>query len=308
MIEVEGVWKSYDDLVAISDFRLRVAAGRTMGLIGPNGSGKTTLLKMLCTLAKPDCGTLRVGGYDCLSEPREVRRRISFMPAEFGVPLTMSIVEYMEYFACACGVPPRQRSARVRDVMDLTDLSGREEVLLRSLSTGNKQRVLLAKTLLADSPLLVLDEPASGLDPRARAEVRALLKELAGMGKTIVISSHILADLEDICSDICIIEKGRMVLSGGIEELRGGFKRPHKLVRLRLKEADLEPAKLLLGRLEGVLGVERDRAMLEVGSRDDNCNYILRALIENGVEILEMTEQRPDLEDIFMGSTKGVVS
>jgi len=308
MIDVQGVWKSYDNVTAVWDFSFTVEPKQTMGLIGPNGSGKTTLLSMISTLAKPDRGSIRVCGKDSISEPQEIRRRISFMPAEFGAPGDMSILEYMDYFACAYGIPRKSRRASIDDVMELTDLTGREEILVRSLSTGNKQRLLLAKTLLGDPELLILDEPASGLDPRARAEVRALLRELARMGKTILISSHILADLEDICDSICIIEQGKKVIAGSLDDLRNSYKTPNRIVHLRTRPEKAEEAAEHLRRLEGVLGCEVENASLTVASEQANCNFILSRLIQAEIEILEMHEERPDLEDIFLESTKGIVS
>jgi ABC-2 type transport system ATP-binding protein len=192
--------------------------------------------------------------------------------------------------------------------MELTDLKGREDVFIRGLSTGNKQRVLLAKTLLSDPEILVLDEPSSGLDPRARSEVRSLLKELASMGKTILISSHILADIEDICSHICIIEQGRRVTAGPIEGLREDFRTAHKIVHLKLNEADVDEAVGLLSQLEDVVECEREGTVVHLSSLLENCNFILKTLIEADIEILGMSEELPDLEDIFLETTKGVVS
>ncbi len=308
MIRVESVWKRYDTVVAVRDFSFSVARGMTMGLIGPNGSGKTTLLRMISTLAKPDSGSIRIGGVCCLENPRAIRRQLAFMPAEYGYPPNMTIREYLDYFACAAGVPRHQRDASIDEILELTELRANHDVLIRGLSTGNRQRLLLAKTLLGDQELLLLDEPASGLDPRARAEVRALLKELAKMGKTIVISSHILADLEDICDSVCIIEQGRMIASDNIEELRGKHRAPNRLVHLRVAEGKVPQAAALIGNLDDVLKCEIFQGRLEVASVNANCNFILRCLLDNDIEVLELVEDRPNLEDIFIASTKGVVS
>ena len=308
MIHVDSLWKSYDTLIAVREFGLSVGEGQTMGLIGPNGSGKTTLLRMMTTLAKPDRGSIDICGFDALDKPREVRRRVALMPAEFGFPMDMSIREYMEYFACAAGVKRHARKRIVDEVMELTDLAGRGDVIVRGLSTGNRQRLLLAKTLLSDPEILFLDEPASGLDPRARAEVRALLKELAAMGKTVVISSHILADVEDLCTHICILEEGRHVVSGPISELRSQYASANKVVHLRVPEDRLNEAVSLLAEVPDILQCERDGNEIQAASVRNNCNYILKVLIDADLEILEMREEAPNLEDIFMMSTKGIVS
>ncbi len=309
LLQATGICKNYDTVAAVFDFDLAVARNETLGLIGPNGSGKTTLLRMLATIAKPDEGELRVCGLDALAEPNKVRQHISFMPAEYGTPQDMTIAEYLNYFACAAGVRRRHRRQTVADVLELTDLLGREDVIVRGLSTGNRQRLLLAKTLLGDPDILLLDEPASGLDPRARAEVRALLRELASMGKTIVISSHILADLEDICSSICIIEKGEKVSGGSLEDLRERHAAPHRVVHVRVSPADVERAVRSLGDLPKVMRCEEEEpGVLAVATTEENCNFILRRLIDGEIEILEMHEERPDLEEIFLKSTRGVVS
>ena len=308
MIEIEGLCKSYDTVEAVCDLDLQVARGQTLGLIGPNGSGKTTLLRMIATLAKPDCGSVTVDGVDAVHTPRDVRRMLAFMPAEFGFPQDMSIGEYMDYFAALWGVHHRERPARLAEIMELTDLAGREDVVVRGLSTGNKQRLLLAKTLISDPALLLLDEPASGLDPRARTEVRAILKELHTMEKTIVISSDILADIQDLCSHVCILEAGEKVLAGAVDELRNGVSRAERVVRLRLGGDCLDAAAERLLQLPGVVSCEVVDCWLHVASAETNCNYILRDLIEAGLEILELHEDRLDLEDVFIQSTRGRVT
>ncbi len=308
MIRAVTLTKTYDAVVAVSELSLTVEKGRTMGVIGPNGSGKTTLLRMISTLAKPNGGALSVCGFDALRLPREVRRRISFMPAESSLPLNMTIGEYMSYFACACAVPFRERTAVIGRALQLTDMNGREEVTVRSLSTGNRQRLLLAKTLLPDPELLVLDEPAAGLDPRARIEIRTFLKELAGMGKTIIVSSHILADIESICTDICILEAGKEKLAGTIEELRDRFASAQKLIRIRVPEENVKDGCARLDRIEQVTACRTEGNVLCVTSSSPDCNALLKALIDSEIQVLEVREERPDLEDIFMESTKGVVS
>jgi ABC-2 type transport system ATP-binding protein len=308
VIQIQGVWKSFDTLVAVRDVSLQVEQSQTLGLIGPNGSGKTTLLRMISTLAKADRGEIHVCGANAHTEPRDVRRKIAFMPAEFGSPMDMSIYEYMDYFACAVGIPRHGRQDIIGSVLELTDMQGRDEVMVRGLSTGNRQRLLLAKTLLTDPEILILDEPASGLDPRARAEVRALLGELSSMGKTILLSSHILADVEDICTHICILERGANVLAGPLSELREQFDVAHKVIRIKVPHDKFDEAAALLEQLPEVMKCDRVDSLLQVSSHEENSNSILKNLIDADIEILEMAEVRPDLEDIFLDSTKGVVS
>ncbi|MGK0190398.1 MAG: ABC-2 type transport system ATP-binding protein [Verrucomicrobiales bacterium] len=308
MIHVENVWKAYDTLVAVREVSLQLESGRTLGLIGPNGAGKTTLLRMLATLVKPDRGVIEIAGMDVCKHPRDVRRCISFMPAEFGSPPDMTMREYMRYFASLAGIDKRARDAGIDQAFALTELTGRDEVMVRSLSTGNRQRLLLAKTLINDPRLLILDEPSSGLDPRARVEVREILQELAGMGKTIVISSHILADLEEICSDICIMEAGRMVLAGDIDQLHQKFTRTHKLLRLRVPSAEIAVTQSRLEALADIISCEVENDWVVAASSRENSNFILRELLNHDIQILELQEDKPDLEDMFIHSTAGEVT
>jgi ABC-2 type transport system ATP-binding protein len=308
MISIQRLTKTFDKTVAVNSVDLQVESGQTVGLIGPNGSCKTTLLRMISTLAKPDKGSITIHGIDATHAPRTIRGMLSFMPAEFGFPKQMNIGEYMDYFACLAGIPYRQRRKTLNQVLELTDLKGRESESVRGLSTGNRQRLLLAKTLLGDPELLILDEPASGLDPRARTDVRMILKELAAMGKTIIISSHILADLQDICSHVCILEAGKLVLHGNVKELLTRKSATERVVQIELAPGDRERARQLISTLEGIDACAIRDELLEVVSHLENCNFILKALIDADLEILGMAEQRMNLEDVFLSSTKGVVT
>lgn len=308
VVEIDNVTKTFDDLIAVDRVSLRVAKGQTLGLIGPNGAGKTTLLRIICSLAKPDSGDVRVDGTSVLKNPREVRNRLGFMPAEFGSPRNLSIGEYLDYFACMHGVPRGERQRRVSDVCELTDLRGREHVMVKGLSTGNKQRLLLAKTLLHDPQLLILDEPASGLDPRARNELREIVKQLAAMGKTIIISSHILPDIEDISDRIGILEAGRLVLDGDLESLRTASGTAKRIVKVRVDASKTAQAMKLITSMESVAScVERD-GFLVIDADVDQGNAILAVLIHHEIRISQFAEDEPNLEEIFMRSTAGKVT
>lgn len=308
VVEISNVTKTFDDLTAVDGVSLRVQKGQTLGLIGPNGAGKTTLLRIICSLAKPDSGDIRIDGQSVLNNPRQVRQRLGFMPAEFGSPRNLSIGEYLDYFACMYGVSRVERKQRVADVCELTDLSGREHVMVKGLSTGNKQRLLLAKTLLHDPQLLILDEPASGLDPRARNELRAIVKQLASMGKTIIISSHILPDIEDISDQIGILEAGRLVLDGDLSTLRSESGSSKRVIKLRVPDDSVAQAKDLLTDLDAVSSCEVRDEFLVVNSDEDNSNFVLAELLKHDIRVIQFAEDEPNLEEIFMRSTAGKVT
>ena len=308
VVEIEGITKTYDDLIAVDDISLRVEQGQTLGLIGPNGAGKTTLLRIICSLAKPDRGDVRIQGQSVRESPRLVRQQMGFMPAEFGSPRSQDIGEYLAYFACLHGIPKSERPQRIRDVCELTDLSGRENVLVSGLSTGNKQRLLLAKTLLHDPQLLILDEPASGLDPRARTELRAIVRELARMGKTIIISSHILPDIEEISDHIGILEAGKLVLDGELRSLRNQYSSSQRIVRLQVPIDDIPRSARILSELDEVVACEQRDQFLILQTNETTGNFALAALLAHEIHILQFAEDTPNLEEIFMRSTAGKVT
>ena len=307
-IDVRDVTRTYDDLKAVSQVSFALPTGKTLGLIGPNGAGKTTLLRMICTLVQPDSGDVLVQGFSARHQPREVRRRLGFMPAEFGSPRGVSIAEYLEYFACLFGLSATDRAARIRDVCELTELRGREGVLVNGLSTGNRQRLLLAKTLLHDPTVLVLDEPASGLDPRARNELRAIIRTLASLGKSVLISSHILPDIEDISDQIAIMEAGQLVLHGDLGSLQQAHADHRRSVRLKVPEADLTRARELLVALPQVLTCELADRGLAIVFEGDDTSLLLSALLQARIHITFFAENEVDLEQIFMRTTAGKVT
>ncbi|NLH08413.1 MAG: ABC transporter ATP-binding protein, partial [Chloroflexi bacterium] len=220
IIETKDLTKHYGSVVAIQDLSLNVEEGAIYGFVGPNGAGKTTTMQILTTLLQPTAGEAYVAGYSVTKNPREVRRAIGYMPDFFGVYDDMKVWEYLDFFAACYDIPEAERGPLIRDLLDLVDLSHRADAMVDSLSRGMKQRLCLARTLAHDPQVLILDEPASGLDPRARIEIRQLLVELANMGKTIFFSTHILADVQEICTQVGIIEAGRLVMEGDIEEMQ----------------------------------------------------------------------------------------
>lgn len=309
MLVVEHLRKVYGNLVAVQDLSLRLEPGDIFGFIGPNGAGKTTSIRMLATLLTPTSGTATVDGIDLFRYPEEARALIGYMPDFFGVYDDVKVWEYLDFFAASYKIPREQRAQIIDDVLALTDLTVKRDAYLEELSRGMKQRLCLAKTLVHDPKVLLLDEPASGLDPRARIEFRDLLKELSAMGKTILVSSHILPELADFSTTIGIIEKGQMLLTGGVQDIlaqiNGG-----RAVDIRLAPGDdLVRASDILLALPGVATIETDddtlmvsfdRAILEQ-------HRLISTLVNTGFRVETCGECRLDLEDLFMSVTKGAV-
>src|SRR4028119_977228 len=255
MIQIKDVTKTYRDLTAVRDLNLTIEKGDVFGFIGPNGAGKTTTIKVLATLLEPSSGQAFVDGIDVIRNPLEVRRVIGYMPDFFGVYDDVKVWEYLDFFAAAYKIPVAKRKGIIDDVLELTDLTGKREAYVESLSRGMKQRLCLAKTLVHDPKVLLLDEPASGLDPRARIEIKELLKELKAMGKTILVSSHILPELADFCTSVGVIERGELIVAGPIAEVMraatGG-----RVLEIRVPESDRGRAADILAGVEHVQGVK----------------------------------------------------
>jgi ABC-2 type transport system ATP-binding protein len=308
MIKLEGVSKYYKSFPAVNDVSLEIGRGEVFGFIGPNGAGKTTTIKMLATLMLPSSGTLSVGGYDIVREPHEVRRMIGYMPDSFGVYDDLLVWEYLDYFAALYKVPAVQRKQSISDVLELTDLTIKRDAQVMSLSRGMKQRLCLAKTLIHDPDVLLLDEPASGLDPHARIEIRELIRELCRMGKTVVVSSHILTELADFCTSIGIIEAGRLLTAGRIADITAQLS-GNVMLEIMVKGDAAQAADSLAERTD-IKRVVSDglRITAEFMGHPDDVDEVLQYLVSRGVRLLSFTRTEADLEDIFLKITRGVVA
>ncbi len=308
MIELINFGKQYGDFTAVENLNLKIEAGEMFGFIGPNGAGKSTSIRFLATLLKATTGEGVVNGYSVTQQPMEVRRSVGYMPDNFGVYDGMKVWEFLDFFAVAYQIERGQRKQVIGDVLELLDLEHKRNDFVNGLSRGMKQRLCLAKTLVHDPPVLILDEPASGLDPRARLEVKALLTELRRMGKTILISSHILTELADCCSSIGIIERGQLLLQGPIDEVYRQI-RGNRIVKIRF----LEHMELGLSVIRSLpetreVQVEEGRCTVELAGDDAGVAKLLSRLVENGVTMVSFAEQEPTLEDVFMMVTKGLVT
>jgi len=308
MIELRGFGKDYGDFMAVESLDLNIAEGETFGFIGPNGAGKSTTIRFLATLLRATRGDGTVNGYSVSAEPMEVRRSVGYMPDNFGVYDGMKVWEFLDFFAVAYQIGRTQRKQVIRDVLELLDLTHKRDDFVNGLSRGMKQRLCLAKTLVHDPPVLILDEPASGLDPRARIEVKALLKELRRMGKTILISSHILTELADCCTSIGIIERGQLLMHGPIDDVYRRI-RGNMVIEARLGEG-LDRGLALIRSNPDVQDVQvlDDRVTIEFAKPDHDGAVLLRQLVEAGIEVRSFAEKEPTLEDVFMMVTKGLVA
>ncbi|MCB9009371.1 MAG: ABC transporter ATP-binding protein [Ardenticatenaceae bacterium] len=314
IIEIQGLTKKYGDLTALHDLSLNIEEGEVFGFIGPNGAGKTTTMRILTTLLKPTGGKAWVAGESVIDNPRAVRRNIGYMPDFFGVYDDMKVWEYLDFFAACYDIPPATRLGMIDDLLALVDLGHKKDAFVDSLSRGMKQRLCLARTLAHDPQVLILDEPASGLDPRARIEMRELLRELKLMGKTIFFSSHILSEVADICTSIAILEAGGLVAYGDMAEMKRQL-RAHRLMQLRVL-GDLTPVQEFLLRHEAVesittaeeADIPSDALRFDFTGDDESLSNLLASLIANNFRVVAFQEETGDLEDVFLQVTKGLVN
>ena len=313
IIELRDLTKRYGDLLAVDSLNLTIEEGAVFGFIGPNGAGKTTTMRILTTLLRPTSGEARIGGHSVSDDPQAVRRLIGYMPDFFGVYEDMKVWEYLDFFAACYDVPAAARPVMIDDLLALVDLGGKRDAFVESLSRGMKQRLCLARTLTHDPQVLILDEPASGLDPRARIEMRELLRELQQMDKTIFFSSHILAEVADICTSIGIIENGRLVAAGGVADMMRRL-RAHRQVTVRFvpgAAVDLAALAVELGGEAGVLAATAagdaatETLHLDFDGDDAALSGLLARLVGRGLPVLSFSEERGDLEDVFMHMTQG---
>jgi ABC-2 type transport system ATP-binding protein len=308
MIKTHELTKVYGETHAIWQLSLDLAEGDLFGFIGPNGSGKTTTMRILATLLQPTWGEAYVCGYSIYTHPREIRRLIGFMPDFFGVYDDMKVIEYLEFFAAAYRIRGPQRQKVCNQVLELVELGYKRQALVTSLSRGMTQRLGLARVLLHDPQVLLLDEPASGLDPRARIEIRGLLKELSKLGKTIMVSSHILPELADICNKVGIIEHGELLASTDVPELMRRV-RQQPLLQIGLA-GDLDGPARLLEQHPRVEKVEpRDgRLWVTLAAGTEDYSDLPTLLIQAGYRLTLFKLDEIDLETAFMALTKGITA
>jgi ABC-2 type transport system ATP-binding protein len=307
-IEIKNLARYFGKTAAVKDLNLTVPEGALFGLIGPNGAGKTTTIRMLAGLLEPSEGEIIINGVPANHDWREISRQIGYMPDFFGVYEDMLVWEYLDFFGRCHDLPALHRMRVVDELLELVDLSNKRDDYVQTLSRGMRQRLCLAHTLVHDPQILLLDEPASGLDPRARLEMRELLKELGAMGKTIILSSHILHELAELCDSIGIIEKGSLVISGNLNEIKQAALKQRTLKISML--SNLEEARQFLVGYPGVGEIFQSNHTLEVlflGSEEEAAN-LLAAMITNGIKVTRFSETISDLEEVFLQLTEGEVA
>ncbi|WMI80654.1 ABC transporter ATP-binding protein [Anaerotignum sp. MB30-C6] len=305
MLEIKELVKKYGKFTAVDHLSISVGKGEICGFVGPNGAGKTTTMRIMAGLLNATSGNVIIDGVDVTKNPRALREKIGYMPDFFGVYDNLKVTEYMDFYAGAYGIPYKERGPIMDNLLEIVDLAHKKDSYVDSLSRGMKQRLCLARSLVHDPELLILDEPASGLDPRARVEMKEVLKQLQEMGKTIIISSHILPELAEMCTEVCIINQGKLAAQGSVQEIMHKLSQK-RIVHVRpLKEMDkmlqiLKEQPLVRAIVENTKDVEFDFT-----GTDEQLANILKQLVVADIPLLSFKEKEGNLEEVFMQVTGG---
>lgn len=310
VVMTENLTKKYGEFTALDGLSISVDRGRILGFIGHNGAGKTTAIRILVGLSRPTSGRATIAGADCVKHSRRVKRLVGYMPDRFGSYDNMRVREYLDFFGAAFGIPRKDRVKRIDEVLDVTASRYMQDRYVETLSHGMQQRVGIARTLLHDPEVLILDEPANGLDPEARIEMRTILLRLADLGKTLIVTSHILPELARICHQVAILHKGKLEAFGSLKEVTQHFKQ-NRIVEVQLASAnDIDKA---VASISAIIGTTDDitpspaEAIVRFRSdkRDEELGGILSRLVEGGVSVTQFREEAGDLEDAFLSVTRG---
>lgn len=304
MLEIRGLRKNYKKFTALNGIDLDVKEGEIFGFIGPNGAGKTTTMRIACGLLNPTDGSVKIDGVDVIKNVQKTKKLIGYMPDFFGVYDNLKVTEYLDFYASVYGIKGEAKLKMIDDLLELVDLTDKRDFFVDDLSRGMKQKLCIARCLVHNPKLLVLDEPLSGMDPRARAEMKKVLVTLKEMGKTIIVSSHILSELSEICTSIGIINKGNVLLNGPVEEVINKVYN-NQTVEIVVKY-DVEKAKTLLKELDFVQSIDLldSKLTVSVNGNDDQIILMTRSLVNKGIPVITITKKTQNLEDLFLEVTK----
>ncbi|MFJ8261714.1 ATP-binding cassette domain-containing protein [Rummeliibacillus sp. NPDC094406] len=308
MIEIKGLTKKYGSFYALQGLDLTINEGTVFGFVGANGAGKSTTFSILSTLLQPTAGEALIDGISVTQNPEYIRKLIGYMPDFFGVYDQLKAEEYLDFFGSSYGIPAEQRAKLIPQLLELVNLSHKRYDYVDVLSRGMKQRLCLARTLIHDPKVLILDEPASGLDPRARVEMRDILKQLKEMGKTILISSHILPELAEMCDEIGVIEQGKLIAHGSVAEIQAQLMGERFITAKYQAEYDMNLAKQFLEEYPFVSSIEitENKLNFRFNGSDEDQMKLLKQIVQHEVPILSFAEDEKDLEDVFMAITEEV--
>lgn len=305
MLKIEGLVKRYGKFTAVDHLDMEVNKGSIYGFVGPNGAGKTTTMKIMAGLLSADEGSVYIDGMNVSEDIDALKDKIGYMPDFFGVYNDLRVDEYMDFYAGTYYIPYEQRKDIIDNLLELVDLKDKRNFYVDSLSRGMKQRLCLARSLIHDPEILILDEPASGLDPRARVEMKEVLKQLRTLDKTIIISSHILPELAEMCTEIGIINRGRLIDSGSVNEIMRHISK-ERIIDVKVLEG-MENAVKILEQLPEVTDIRENTFDVSFGCNgsDEMLSQVLSKLVSAGVPVISFTEREGNLEDIFMKLTGG---
>lgn len=316
MLQIENLTKNYGKFQALDHLNLHIEKGEIFGFVGPNGADKTTTMRIVCGLLKATSGSVYVDGVDAISNPEDIKRKVGYVPDFFGVYDNLQVMEYMEFYGSMYGMEKEEVDEISRGLLELVNLSDKENVFVDTLSRGMKQRLCVARALIHNPDLLVLDEPNSGLDPRARFEMKEVLKNLGSMGKTIIISSHILPELSEMCSSIGIMERGKLIVSGKVDEIMQKSRgiQPIKMRAFapeytdRTKEHDYISMVLREQPLVSKVNFTEDEILVSFGGDEKEAAQLLKTLFERNILVSSFHREKEDLESLFLEITGGAVS
>jgi ABC-2 type transport system ATP-binding protein len=309
VLVTENLTKRYGEFTALDNLSISLDRGHILGFIGPNGAGKTTTIKILVGLARPTSGSARIAGSDCVKDARHIKRVVGYMPDTFGSYDNMRVREYLDFFGAAFKIPRKQRATRIAEVMETTGATYMQDRYVESLSHGMKQRVGIARTLLHDPQVLIFDEPANGLDPQARIEMRHILLRLANEGKTLIVTSHILPELSRICDQVAIITNGKLRAFGALDDIMGQVSQK-RTIEVQLSASDQVPRaeQLIRSQTEAdseVTGTEAESIVrFRTTKKEDELGALLANLVSEGIPVTQFRELQTDLEDAFLSVTK----